>query len=274
MESLLERPKHLSPSSLDTFQTCPLKYRLSRIEKLGEGSTEAQVVGNYVHDVLESLLSQPAHTRTIQAAKELLKHHWLAERFDEEGKALPSWGEQLTEIEPNEEKLRQIRWRCWWAVENYFRIEDPTKVNVGEAETRIDVEIAGVPVHGFVDRWDLDGNRVNITDYKTGKTPKKPYQAKKFQQLLIYADAISQTLDREPHLMTLLFLKEGHRLQQNVTQENLDDMRYTLSSVWDAITARCEAEYFEPTPSVLCGWCDFKPICPAHGGNYDHVLSH
>mgnify|MGYP007002821412 CR=1 FL=1 len=23
---------------------------------------------------------------------------------------------------------------------------------------------------------------------------------------------------------------------------------------------------FRPSPSKLCGWCDFKPLCPAFGG--------
>ena len=44
-------PPHLSPSSMGTFEQCPLKFKYSKIDMLKDDPTEATLMGNFVHDV-------------------------------------------------------------------------------------------------------------------------------------------------------------------------------------------------------------------------------
>jgi putative RecB family exonuclease len=254
----LERPPHLSPSSLDTFLQCPLRYKLSRIEGLQEPPSADSLVGNFVHSTLEDLFKLPHKQRTKDAFKALLRNQWETE-----------YRERAEAIVP-ESEINDFRWRAIWAMENYFAIEDPTIITPGDdehdgIETEInptEVQVAGVPIKGFIDRWDLDGEKIKVTDYKTGKTPQPRFQPQKYRQLLIYADALQTMVGREASEINLLFIKDGTRLQQQVTPVTLRSMRDTVKQAWDGITERCETGDFETKVGPLCGWCAFKPICP------------
>lgn len=254
----LERPPHLSPSSLDTFLQCPLRYKLSRIEGLQEPPSADSLVGNFVHSTLEDLFRLPHSERTEESFKRLLRTQWETE-----------YQARALEIVP-ESEMNDFRWRAIWAMKNYFAIEDPTQITPGDdehegIETHIDptqVKVAGVPIKGFIDRWDLDGEKIKVTDYKTGKTPQPRFHAQKYRQLLIYADALQVMIEREVSTINLLFIKDGTRLAQDVTPVTLRGMRDTVSKAWDDITERCETGEFEALKGPLCGWCSFKPICP------------
>ena len=268
----LDRPEYLSPSSLDTFQTCPLQYKLSRIDKLEDPPTVATILGNWVHDTLEDLLNLSYELRTLPTAMSLLSNQWTMAKFDDDGKSTPTWEEMMLTVETDPEELRKIKWRARWAIENYFKLENPAEVVVGETETELRLEINGVPIRGYVDRWDeTEDGLINITDYKSGKTPALRFRAKKFQQLAIYARGMSLHLDKEPNLMTLLFLKDGDRLEKQVTPKVITEIESTLAQAWDAITERCDNEYFEPTPEkarILCNYCSYRDICPTPWRGY------
>jgi putative RecB family exonuclease len=257
----LERPAYLSPSSIETFQQCPLKYKLSKIDKLEEGPTEATTLGKFVHAVLENLYNLPADQRTLVSAKAIMRALW-DESIIEDGAILPSWREQAEAV-VDPESLKKYRWRAWWCIEAYFKMEDPTLITPGGIETALLTEIEGVPIKGFVDRWDPLDDGISIVDYKTGKLPWKKDHDKKFQQLLIYADGLAQELDLPARQVNLLYVKDGVRLQRDVTQPDIDKMRRTVTSTWQAVTVRCSDASFEPTVNVFCDWCTYKPICPA-----------
>ena len=39
------------------------------------------------------------------------------------------------------------------------------------------------------------------------------------------------------------------------------------AAVLDAVARACEREDFRPRTGALCGFCAFKPWCPAYGGD-------
>lgn len=258
----LEVPEYLSPSSIETFQICPLKYKLSRVDHISEPPTEATVLGNYVHDVLEELLKLPPKERTLAAGKKMLAYLWdfIPDPKDESSE---SWGEKASKLVASVEDLRKFRWRAWWCVENWFKMENPPEIVYGGLETSILTTIEGVPIKGFVDRWDPLDDGFEILDYKTGKTPQPKYQGKKFQQLLIYATALEDSLEMEAKRTTLLFVKDGTTLTQEVTPVFIKKTRDLIRDTYNAVIDRCEAGLFEPTANALCqDWCSYKPICP------------
>ena len=263
MPPALERPEYLSPSSIETFQQCPLKYKLSKIDKLEEGQEEYHIRGKFVHEVLEELFKLPADERTLATAMAIMRRVWTQKPTDEDGNELPSWEEQAIEIGLTEQEIKMMRWKSRWGVENYFQMEDPALITPGGIETALLVEIEGVPIKGFVDRWDPFDEGVRVVDYKTGRVPWKKDYDKKFQQLMIYADGLTVLTGLPARELNLLYVKDGVRLKKTVRQSDLDTMRQTLTDTWTAVTVRCEKGEFEPKVNQFCNWCAFKPICPA-----------
>jgi putative RecB family exonuclease len=244
-------PKHLSPSSINTFLQCPLKFKFSKIDGLVEPPTEATLMGNFVHSVLEDLYALEPAERTLQAAKQLMRKQW-----DE------VYGEQVAEIvSPN--KLNQFRWNSWFCVENLWKMEDPPSVHLDGIEFELNNSLQGVQMKGFIDRFnfDEDGDIV-VSDYKTGKVPRKEWENDKFFQLYIYAALLREAGVGEVKKLQLMYLKAAKMLEKTVEQNELESAIETVVNVRRSIEKACETESFDYNKSILCNWCYFKPQCP------------
>lgn len=240
-----------------------MKYKLSKIDKLPDPPSVQSLLGNFVHSTLEEFMREQPEDRTLAMAKD-----WMSRVFADE------YAERISPLIQDEEELRKFKWRAWWCIENYFEMEDPTQVVAGGIETSLQydpkddstlITIGGVPIKGFIDRWDDDGRNVHVVDYKTGKAPgRRDWQTKKFQQLLIYADGVSILIGRPAKTMRLMYIKDGIDLVRDVTQTDLKKMRETVKSTYAAVLERCETGEFEATPNGLCkDWCPYRGICPA-----------
>ena len=67
-------PEYMSPSSIGTFNQCPMRYKFAKLDRLPEPSTDPQILGSYVHEVLEELFHLPREERTMQAAGSIAKN--------------------------------------------------------------------------------------------------------------------------------------------------------------------------------------------------------
>lgn len=250
----LEPPPHLSPSSIATFKQCPLRFKFSKIDGIREPDTEATIMGSFVHQVLEVVFKLDPADRTIDAAKSIASSLWNDGGWKDDVSAV---------IGSDEVKLREFRWKSWWCLENYFLIEEPATILPSGIEYEVNDTINGVKVKGFIDRWEDGDEGLIITDYKTGKTPAPRYRADKFTQLLIYAILLEKQTGKPAGKLELLYLKDGTVLSSDVQREQVDAVKKMVATVHGQIMVRCEEEKFEHKTSVLCGWCSFKPMCPA-----------
>ena len=249
---LLVPPPHLSPSSIGTFQQCPLKFKYNKIDKIFDGPTEATVMGNFVHDVLEDLYHQPAADRTLDTARSLMRTQWDSK-----------WGEEAHAVVP-EQRISDFRWQSWWCVENYFDMEDPQTLEPSGLETKVEGLIGDQKVLGFIDRWTLrDDETIIISDYKTGKVPAPKWRSDKFFQLLVYSFLLAESTGKPVTDIELLYVKGSKRLTSAVTSESIQTMTDTVTQVSLGIRSRCETGKFEANPSRLCDWCSYKSFCPA-----------
>lgn len=251
---MIEAPDYLSPSSIGTFQTCPLKFKYSRIDRLVDPPTEATVLGNFVHSTLELLFTFPAEERTLASAKNAMREVWESE-----------WGVQAVDVlNQNRNALREFRWKAWWCIENYFSLENPWTFEPAGIETGLDGQVGKARVKGFIDRWEItDDNKITISDYKTGKTPRPQWAGDKFQQLFIYAVLLASETGNEVERLNLLYLKDGTVLTRDVTDEALAQTVDAVESVYDSVLEYCEADNFPAVKNKLCDWCSYKTICPA-----------
>ncbi len=249
-----KRPKYLSPSSVSTFEQCSLRYRYSRIDRLPEPATEAQALGSYAHEVLESLMLLAHEERTLGRARQLLLEGWDAK-----------WNAETQALRLSDYDRHVFRWNVWHCVENYFALEDPTTVTLEGVEARLEGTIEGVPVLGILDRWHFaaDGTAV-ISDYKTGKVARKPYDAEKRLQLMVYVTLHEMLYDVTVGTAELIYLKgKGTRVAYEPTPDARAEMVSTVTSVWNGVDSSCTSGEFEARKSRLCDWCSFKSICPA-----------
>jgi len=257
-EDELIPPEYLSPSSIGTFQQCPLRYKYTRIDKMIDPPTEATSMGNFVHETLEHLHQDDPDARTEKRAGEIMRMLWDSK-----------WGELVSEIlHHDNEALHKFRWKSYWCVENYFKLENPTEVILDgieyAIEDSIDIGDTSVIVKGFVDRWEFcDDGSVKVSDYKTGKTPRPQWVDDKFQQLQIYAIFLQKQLGSPVKNLELLYLKDGTRYEKQITQGDLDETAETIVAVRKSIDLFCEQRKFPARKSKLCDWCAQKSICPA-----------
>lgn len=252
-QGVLVAPDRLSPSSISTFRQCPLKFKFSKIDGLRDAPTEATMLGNFVHEILETMYALPPDQRTHDVARNIARDLWSSK-----------WEEQVTTLIRAEKELKLFRWTAWWCVENLWLLENPLEVQPWAIEEHVEGEISGIKLHGFIDRLHVDGDTAKVCDYKTGKTPKKNYVDDKFFQLIIYTQLLqSAGIEAKNLEVELLYLKDGVRFAKQVTAEDVEKVASVIAEVRTGIEKRCRDGYFEPSKSILCNWCGFKSICPA-----------
>jgi putative RecB family exonuclease len=268
----LVAPEFLSPSSINTFRQCPLKFKYSKIDGLPDPSGQEAILGNYVHAVLEQLYKLEPDERTQERANQILRELWNSE-----------WGKKANGVIFSKKDLNLFMWSAWWCVENLWHLEDPTQTNPWKMECFVTGEIGGVKVRGYIDRLllnnkDLFTNNndeisdVVISDYKTGKTPTRESDFdEKFFQLFAYSGLLSHLkIGKEKRVsVELLYLKDGVRFKRQVTDSDLNKTIEIIQQTKRDIDDCCKSGNFQHKKSVLCGWCSFKPLCPAWGGHYE-----
>ena len=188
----------LSPSSIATWKQCPKRFFYEKILRLETEPGLEAVCGSFVHEVLEYLMDLPPSERHPDAARRVASARWAtfatdpASRFGELG--LDAAG------------ILEFKRRAWTGITGYFAIENPALVDVVATEQQMQAELAGAPIFGIVDRLERAGDRLVVSDYKTGKAPKWQDEIdEKLEQLHLYA-AMLDALGTPVSTLRLLFV--------------------------------------------------------------------
>lgn len=246
-------PQYLSASSMGTFNQCPLKFKYSKIDGLTEPPTEATLLGNFVHEILEELYALPSDERNIHNVKAIAGNVWHSSNWEQkiEGYVHPA-------------KVRNFRWSAWFCVENLFVVENPKSIETRGIEFEVNGKLGPATIKGFIDRFENDADDlVIVSDYKTGKTPKASWINDKFVQLKLYASMLHELDVATVSSLQLLYLKDGVKFTHNVTQDDITETVEYVTKTYDGIMKACETGNFTFNKSKLCDWCTFKRMCPA-----------
>lgn len=250
----------LSPSRAGDFMQCPLLFRFRVVDRLPEAPSPAAVRGTVVHAVLERVFDLPAGARTVEAAAAMVAPQWTRLReenpdyeslFPEDPEGLATWLEEARQL-----------------VARWFTLEDPNRLEPAEREVYVRAALPdGLVLHGYVDRVDVspDG-RVRVVDYKTGRAPKPAFEAKALFQMKFYALVLWRLRSRRPEMLQLVYLGDGQVLRHCPGEPDLLATERKVRALWAAILQSAATGDWRPSPSRLCGWCDHRPVCPAHGG--------
>ena len=250
----------LSPSRAADFKQCPLLYRFRSIDRLDEAPSPAAARGTLVHAVLEELFELPAAERTPEAAVGLVPGRW---------QALVEERPELAEMIADDESRTKDSWFAEAAalVERWFTLEDPSRLEPSRREVKVEVELEGLTLRGIIDRVDVaPTGEVRIVDYKTGRSPSERFEGKALFQMKFYGLVHWRTTGRVPDLLQLVYLRDGQVIRYAPDEADLLALERNVRAVSSAIQQASVTGDFRPSPSRLCSWCDFKPLCPAFGG--------
>ena len=292
-------PSRLSPSRLKDYMQCP-KLFYFKLLGLSTPGTEATSKGTLAHHVFERIFDNPRGGRSVEAALAYLLPAWNAmlDPMAVKDAALSVeeirvrdanklWREEHEVGSPSEARLlaeaadyRSIitaeKEPAFLAateecVRGWFKMENPEKFDPEERELYVTAKVAGVDLHGYIDRLDkltsTTGDRYYISDYKTGRPPGEKFQDDAFFQLALYALLVEKTMGVRPFQLRLIYVREGRPdavLVRNVTPTLLAATQKKITATWKEIKKSADSETWEPRKQTLCGWCFFQNVCPAY----------
>ena len=238
---------------------CPLKFRLSVVDKIPQPTTEAQIKGTVVHEALEQLFSLPNESRSAEAAKGLLPAAWDKVLQKEVGAA---------DAFPTPESLDRAKRDAEALVDNYFLLEVPNNLDPVRREDFLEVRLpSGLALRGVADRVDeAPDGALRVVDYKTGKAPSPRFMDEALFQMRFYALMLRESW-RLPRRLQLLYLRSVDVLTLDPSVEDIDRFEDFVLDLWLRIERDARSGQFSPQKSPLCGWCAYQEFCPAFGGS-------
>ena len=232
----------LSYSSINTYETCPQKFKFQYEDRLPGTRSPALAFGDSLHQALHRFHNRPVPVApSLEELHEMLGSVWVREGFASES-------EERMYLDHGHQVLAQYH------RENAGRYRIPAAL-----EFRFTIEVEGVEVSGVIDRMDrIPGGGYEIIDYKTNRRLPPQDRIDRDLQLSIYALAAKEIWGIEPERLTLYYLLPGQRMSTVRTAADADDLRRRIVT----IAERIEAGKFEPRENPLCDWCDFQALCP------------
>ena len=230
----------LSASDIDTYRTCPLKYKFARVFRIPSEPTLYQRFGIFVHQVLERY--HQARVRNIDELLGLTDAAWRRGGFG------------------TSEEERQLRGKADTALRRYHERFEESDSEPVWFERGFQFRMGAHTLRGRVDRVDrLPDGGYELIDYKTGR-PKTAAQLREDVQLSLYAVGAREAWDLDASRQSYLYVLDDEKVP--VPQEEIDRdwIADTVAEVGEGISS----QGFEPTPSyAACSICDYRIVCPA-----------
>lgn len=260
----------MSPSSLETFGTCPFRFFWQRLIGIsGPGANENDIDispairGHWAHRALE-LWARRGDTETPVATV---------------GEMLRLVGQAIEQIPPPEtvpstlvdvaaatlaSELAEAIWRLPESqrpiVQTWVEYEMGWQIDTGRSRWQLT---------GRVDRLDRDdGGNYRVIDYKTGEPPNPGKVQPSNLQLVLYHEAIANHFDVSPSRITGVMVGVSQKSAFHIRQLNDDvDSLYPQSHrILDGMAQRMQAGQFFPLPDAkrdVCRSCAVRAVCPA-----------
>jgi DNA helicase II / ATP-dependent DNA helicase PcrA len=234
----------LSATAIESYDTCPLKFKLGRDWRLPDELSGALQYGAAIHTVLLTYFEGIRQDRPLSDEqlfdlfRETLAANGIVERYQQE----------LYEAQGIEQLTGLLE-----------RLRESGSPDVLHTEVSFEITIGESTVVGRIDRMDrASDNCVNLVDYKTGK-PKDDDDAKKSLQLSIYALAAQE--------------KWGYQVGQ-VSFYNLDGNQLILTTrdaamlevakrKVEEVALKIKEGNFEAKEGYHCSFCVYRSLCPA-----------
>lgn len=244
---ILHPINYLSYSQIQTFDVCPLHYKLRYILRVPTSQTAAQAFGTSVHAALRDMYRLGTRERvTLKNALGVLANNWINEGYQSQA----------------HEKKAFARAKKIFAsyLAKHF---DPKKQPLA-LELPFAFMVKQLKVGGRMDRIDQRENgAIEIIDYKTGDNILTEKELANDVQLTLYALAAFLVNDpifrKKPEevFLTLHYLDRDVRLTTTRTVKQLEQAKEFILQKAQEI-ARSD---FACSQSSLCAFCEYKILC-------------
>ncbi len=230
----------LSASDIETYRSCPLKYKFARVFRIPSEPTLNQRFGILMHQVLERF--HAGHAGTLEELEELLEAGWRRGGFGDS------------------EEERQLREKARHALAQYHERLALEPAEPVWFERSFSFRLGPHHLRGRVDRVDrLPDGGYELIDYKTG-IPKTPNQLKDDIQLSLYAVGAREAWQLEAAQQAYYYVLDNEKVPVPRTDVDEKWIKEVVLEVADGILG----QGFEPTPSyAACSRCDYRIVCPA-----------
>jgi CRISPR/Cas system-associated exonuclease Cas4 (RecB family) len=234
----------LSASDIETYRSCPLRYKFARVLRIPTEQTLHQRFGIAVHTVLERFHCDGGETLT--QLLDLLDTGWRKAGFG------------------NTQRENELRELATTALTRYHaRMHDQSSEPVW-FERSFSFRLGPHHLRGRVDRVDRivgeDGREeYELIDYKTSRA-KTAEQLADDVQLSLYALAAREDWGLESSSQAYYYVLDDAKVPVPRSERDAASVTDIVMGVGEGILA----QQFEPTPSpAACSICDYRIVCPA-----------
>ena len=233
----------LSASDIETYRSCPLRYKFARVLRIPSEQTLHQRFGIAVHQVLERF--HAGGGQTLEQMLELLDDGWRRGGLGDS------------------ERERRLRGKARAALTRYHAHLHDADSRPVWFERSFSFRLGPHHLRGRVDRVDRlvgeTGEQYELIDYKTSR-PKTAAQLKDDVQLSLYALAAREAWQLESSRQAYYYVLDDRKVPLPGGQRETNKIADTVLEVGEGILA----QEFEPTPSrATCSVCDYRIACPA-----------
>lgn len=240
---------YISYSQLQTFDMCPLHYKLKYILKMPGQPAPSLSFGISLHNVMKDYYQALINKEEVnqKILENMLLERWINEGYQSKEHAESAFAH-----------AKEV-------LVNYV------KANVNQTTLPIALElpfqynIKNLKILGRIDRIDrtTDG-KLEIIDYKTGDRIPDEKKLKEDLQLTMYAlaatkmnDAIFKGQTPDDVILSLYYLEKGVKLTTVRTKEQLLEAEELILKKVEEITTSS----FECKGGIFCKTCEYKMIC-------------
>ena len=237
-------PLQLNASAIDTYEKCPMKYQFRQSWGIRGEAHGAMTFGIVMHSTIREFVREMQERKSVPLADVLAIYdrEWRTTGFLDDYHA--------------DEYRKEGRKQAEEFYRNYCR--NPADVMYQEKTFELPLD-HDVILTGRIDQVNrIDGSRVEVVDYKTGR-PKDAKTAAQDFQLSAYALATRECLDLDPVRLVFYSLATNEAVVTTREAKSLQETKHKIAEIADLIRAK----QFPAKPGFQCQGCDYRPICPA-----------
>lgn len=235
---------YLSYSQIQTFDTCPLHYKLKYLLKIPTPQTAPLSFGTSIHLVLREYYQKLMRRENAdsQFLEELLNKYWIQKGYESKYHAQKSFT-----------KAKKI-------------LLDYTKENLTKplaVEIPFQFWLKNLKIGGRIDRVDEDNGKLAIIDYKTGNNIPSENKLKNDLQLTFYALAATEVKDAlfakkaSDVTLSLHYVEPNIKLTTTRTSEQLVKAKELILQKAEEIAT----SDFTCSNSLFCKNCEYQILC-------------